>query len=84
MKPLSLSSNFFFFFYCLLVQSEQHFTLSFNIKTMLKLINDRNKEDHRRGDAVLKDNQILKINMDVFQVHKLKGFWDKVLKKDIF
>lgn len=48
---------------------------------MLKLINDRNKEDHRRGDAVLKDDQILKINMDVFQVHKLKGFWDKVLKK---
>ena len=48
---------------------------------MLKLINDRNKEDHRRGDAVLKDNQTLKINMDVFQVHKLKGFWGKVLKK---
>lgn len=51
---------------------------------MLQLINDRNKEDHRRGNAVLKDNQILKINMDVFQVHKLKGFWDKVLKKDVF
>jgi len=56
----------------------------FNIKTMLQLINDRNKEDHRRGDAVLKDDQILKINMHVFQVHKLKGFWDKVLKKDVF
>ena len=65
----------------LLVQSDQHFILFLiSIKTVLKLIVDRNKEDHWLGDVILKDNQILKIKMDASQVHKLNWFRDKIWK----